>query len=51
MWHLEDFTNGKFYSTLEFSDTEPSGSGVRSVKEASFGLSGITFQAGIRIRL
>jgi hypothetical protein len=51
MWYVEDLTNGRFYATLQFADFRPSGSDVRNVKEASFGLSGITFQAGIRIRL
>ncbi len=49
LWYGEFNTGGTFYAEYDLDTTQPSGSGVRNVKEGAFGLTGVTFQAGFRI--
>jgi len=39
----------KWYPTIDISEEEPSGDGIRNVREAKVDFSGFTFRAGIKI--
>jgi outer membrane protein W len=48
-WYYESLSGGTYYGTFAFNDTQPSGTGIRNVKDGAFSLTGVTFQAGFRV--
>lgn len=50
-WYEEAEFVGTYYANYEITDVPPGGAGIRNVKDGAFSLSGVTFQAGFRIRL
>ncbi len=49
LWYDEFQSGGVWYAEYTLGATQPTGAGVRNVKAASIGLTGVTFQAGFRI--
>lgn len=51
LWYLEVEESGTWYPQVLLDDTKPSVSNVRNVEEAVVGLSGLSLQLGIKIKL
>jgi hypothetical protein len=51
LWFYEDERDGIWYPQVELNDTKPSASYMRNVEEAVVGLSGLSLQLGIKLKL
>jgi hypothetical protein len=51
LWFFEFEDFGNWYGQVSLDDTEPSGSNRRGVEEAVLGLSGLSLQLGIKVKL